>query len=132
VQQRLIERAILVGIQRSQVAVEHVIRLLGAIRSLQRGLHLEGMPKRAQYRPDQLLLGLGLVVAWDISADDRGNRGERLCGIVRQQLPLGTLRQRDIQIVVGKKLLVGVPLGKRERKLDRRHSTSLHRHRCSW
>ena len=56
--------------------------------------------------------------------------GAIAAGVVREQAPVGTLRQRDVQVMVGEQLLVVVPLGERERKLDRRH-TMLSASRCA-
>jgi hypothetical protein len=102
-------------------AVKDVVRLFGAIGGFERGLDFEGVPEHAEDRPDQIVLGLGLVIAPDIRADNRGDLGEGLGGVVGEQLPLGALRQGDVEIMVGEELLVVVPLGERERELRCSH-----------
>jgi hypothetical protein len=61
-------RAIFVGIHRGLVAIKDVVGLLGAIGGLECGLHLEGVPKRAQDGPDQVFLVPG-------GASDQALRG---------------------------------------------------------
>ena len=62
----------------------------------------------------------------------RLNRALSLAGVVGEQLPLRTLRQRDVEVVVGKELLVIVPLGQRERELRCGHTTLILQRRLAW
>jgi hypothetical protein len=60
------------------------------------------MARGAEDRPHQVALCLGLVVAWDIRADNWSELGEGLGDVVDEQLPLGAPWQRSVEIVVGK------------------------------
>ena len=109
-QQLVGERQVLVRVQGGRVAVEDVVRALGAVGGREGGLHLEGplVAEDAQHRADQLLLGLGLVGARRVPGEDVRHGLHRRPRLRDELLPPRPLGQRRVEVVVGEQPVVAV------------------------
>ncbi len=110
----------LVGVEPGLIPVKGVIRLLRPGRGYQRRLYLERMAERREHRAHQILLGLRFNAAGREVGEDRGDlRHDRSRG-GRQPLPISSLREDDVEIVIREKLLVTMRLAD-ERELGYGH-----------
>lgn len=107
-------------LERRLVAVEHIVWPLRAAGCMQRGLHFKRVAQGFKHGADEVVLGLGFIIGRSIRLPD----GDKVCEcgvdgrVAGEVLPVGTLRQHHVEVVVCEQLTVGVVLRERELGYD--------------
>lgn len=80
------------------------------------------MAEKAEHGPDEILLGLGLVLARRVGIENAGDLRHYPFCLAGERPPVRTCGQRDVQVMIREEAMVAVGASRRLRGL---HGTSI-------